>query len=49
MAFITHWQVGDGAHAFLPLVLLVFLIVSYSTRPASRRLAPPAESPRVTA
>jgi hypothetical protein len=40
MAFIAHWQAGDGATAFMPLVLLVFLIVSYLTRPASRRLAP---------
>ena len=39
MAFIAHWQAGDGAQAFMPLVLLVFLIVSYATRPASRRLA----------
>jgi len=42
MAFIAHWQAGDGASALMPLVLLVFLIVSYLTRPASRRLAVPA-------
>jgi hypothetical protein len=42
MAFIAHWQAGDGAMAFMPLVLLAFLIVSYLTRPASRRLAVPA-------
>jgi DoxX-like family len=38
MAFIAHWQAGDGASAFLPLGLLALLIVSYLTRPASRRL-----------
>jgi DoxX-like family len=42
MAFIAHWQAGDGASAFMPLVLLALLIVSYLTRPASRRLAAPA-------
>jgi hypothetical protein len=46
MAFIAHRQAGDGANAFFPLVLLAFLVVSYVTRPASRRLAVPAESPR---
>jgi hypothetical protein len=44
MAFIAHWQAGDGAEAAMPLVLLVFLIVSYLTRPASRRLASPADT-----
>jgi hypothetical protein len=42
MAFIAHWQAGDGAASLLPLVLLAFLIVSYLTRPASRRLGVPA-------
>jgi DoxX-like protein len=42
MATIAHWQAGDGGEAFVPLVLLVLLIVSYLTRPASRRLARPA-------
>jgi DoxX-like protein len=42
MAVIAHWQAGDGATALMPLALLVFLIVSYLTRPASRRLAVPA-------
>ena len=41
MAFIAHWQAGDGAEAVMPLVLLAFLAVSYLTRPASRRLAVP--------
>ena len=39
MAFIAHWQAGDGAASFAPLALLILLIVSYLTRPASRRLA----------
>jgi hypothetical protein len=42
MAFIAHWQAGDGATAFMPLALLAFLIVSYLTRPASRRITAPA-------
>ena len=46
MAFIAHWQSGDGASALFPLVLLAFLVVSYVTRPASRRLAVSPESPR---
>jgi len=49
MAFLAHWLAGDGAMAFFPLVLLALLIVSYLTRPASRRLAPsPATSFRAT-
>lgn len=44
MAFIAHWQAGDGAQALMPLGLLIFLIVSYLTRPPSRRLAPAAVS-----
>jgi hypothetical protein len=39
MAFVAHWQAGDGVRSIMPLVLLIFLIVSYLTRPASRRLA----------
>jgi hypothetical protein len=39
MAFVAHWQAGDGMQSLLPLVLLSLLIVSYLTRPASRRLA----------
>jgi DoxX-like family len=49
MATIAHWQAGDGKAALFPVALLVLLIVSYVTRPASRRLAPPAESPRAAA
>ena len=41
MAFITHYSAGDGPQVWsMPLVLLVMLIVSYLTRPASRRLSP---------
>ena len=39
MAFVAHWQAGDGIRSIMPLVLLIFLSVSYLTRPASRRLA----------
>src|SRR5207249_8285143 len=41
MAVIAHWQAGDGLESLFPLVLLIFLAVSYLTRPASRRLASP--------
>ena len=40
MAFLAHRLAGDGAAAFFPRVLLALLIVSYLTRPASRRLGP---------
>ncbi len=36
-AFVAHHAVGDGSKAFMPLVLLILLAVSYVTRPASRR------------
>lgn len=49
MATIAHWRAGDGAASLFPLVLLVFLAVSYLTRPASRRLALPAASAARTA
>lgn len=39
IAFIAHWLAGDGISSFTPLVLLALLIVSYLTRPPSRRLA----------
>ncbi len=39
MAFIAHYSGGDGVQVWsLPLALLVLLIVSYVTRPESRRL-----------
>jgi uncharacterized membrane protein YphA (DoxX/SURF4 family) len=37
-AFIAHYLAKDGSAAFMPLVLLAILIVSYVTRPASRRI-----------
>jgi uncharacterized membrane protein YphA (DoxX/SURF4 family) len=36
-AFVAHYVAKDGPAAFLPLLLLVFLLVSYVTRPASRQ------------
>ena len=36
-AFIAHYLAKDGPRAFAPLVLLVFLAISYWTRPASRQ------------
>ena len=39
MASIAAYSAGDGPQAWsLPLVVLFVLVVSYSTRPASRRL-----------
>jgi len=35
-AFISHYIAKDGPTAFMPLVLLAFLVVSYLTRPAVR-------------
>ena len=35
-AFFAHRLAGDGPAAFAPLVLLVLLVISYITRPASR-------------
>jgi hypothetical protein len=37
-AFVAHYLAKDGPTAFAPLVLLLILIISYLTRPASRRL-----------
>src|SRR5438874_12304595 len=36
-AFVAHYLAGDGRAAFMPLVPLAFLIISYVTRPASRQ------------
>ena len=36
-AFVAHYLANDGPQAFMPLILLVFLFVSYITRPSSRR------------
>src|SRR6266550_3194430 len=39
MATIAAYSIGDGVQAWgLPLVLLALLVVSYATRPSSRRL-----------
>jgi hypothetical protein len=41
MAFIAARAIGDGVQVWgMPLALLALLIVSYVTRPASRRLTP---------
>ena len=37
-AFVAHYLAKDGGEAFMPLVLLALLIVSYVTRPADRRV-----------
>lgn len=36
-AFIAHFLAKDGPMAFMPLVLLVILAISYVARPASRQ------------
>ena len=36
-AFFAHYLAGDGRTAFSPVVLLVFLAVSYFTRPTNRQ------------
>jgi len=38
-AVVAHYLAHDGATAFAPLILLVFLAVSYVTLPDSRRLS----------
>jgi DoxX-like family len=41
MASIAAYSIGDGVQAWgMPLALLALLVVSYATRPASRRLMP---------
>ena len=40
-AFVAHYLAKDGPVAFTPLVLLLILIISYLTRPASRQLQGP--------
>src|ERR1700737_2889813 len=39
-ASIAHYLAKDGAKAFMPLVLLLLLAISYGTRPAGRRWPP---------
>ena len=36
-AFVAHYLAKDGAEAFMPLILLALLAVSYVTRPAGRK------------
>ena len=41
MAVLAHYTAGDGVQVWsMPLSLLVLLIISYVTRPPSRRLMP---------
>ena len=37
-AFVAHYLAGDGPTAFMPLISLVILAVSYWTRPATGQL-----------
>jgi VIT1/CCC1 family predicted Fe2+/Mn2+ transporter len=39
IATVAHYSAGDGPKSVMPVVLLGLLIVSYVTRPPSRRLA----------
>jgi len=41
-ACVAHYLAQDGPKAFIPLILLVLLFVSYVTRPASRQWGPKA-------
>src|SRR5262249_23492106 len=36
-AFVPHYLAHDGATAFMPLVALVLLVISYVTRPPSHQ------------
>jgi hypothetical protein len=36
-AFVAHYLAKDGSVAFVPLILLLLLVTSYVTRPASRQ------------
>jgi hypothetical protein len=37
-AAVAHYLAKDGPTAFMPIILLWFLLVSYMTRPANRQL-----------
>ena len=37
-AVVAHYLAKDGPKAFMPLILLLFLLISYMTRPTSRQL-----------
>jgi hypothetical protein len=41
-ATVAHYVAGEGAASFMPLLLLVFLGISYVTRPESRQWPPEA-------
>ena len=41
-ASVAHYLAKDGPKAFMPLILLVFLFVSYINRPADRQWPPKA-------
>jgi hypothetical protein len=41
-AFVAHYLAKDGPKAFMPLVLLALLVVSYMTQPSSRLWLPKA-------
>ena len=36
-AFVAHYLAKDGPTAFMPLILLLLLVISYVTRPADRQ------------
>ena len=36
-AFVAHYLAKDGPKAFMPLILLLILVVSYATQPATRQ------------
>ena len=42
-AFVAHYLAKDGPAAFMPLILLVLLFVSYATRTASRGVRTPVQ------
>jgi uncharacterized membrane protein YphA (DoxX/SURF4 family) len=41
-AFVAHYLAKDGTMAFMPLILLLLLAISYMTRPPSRQWPPKA-------
>ena len=45
-AFVAHYLANDGAQAFMPLVLLVLLVISYVTRPPGRSIPDSLMNPR---
>ena len=36
-AFVAHYLAKDGPEAVVPLILLLLLVISYATRPATRQ------------